>query len=248
MPTKSLASIEERLTAVTTNKEPPVAMLSDIAQPQAALSAKTPSQAALSDKAQSQAALSSKPQPKGLATIKTRLPEASQILPAFSVIVFVVYTWSLYRMFFQLPSWLGYLSLTNVLSLTAYVLMFALFESLFLLGILLVSGALLPKSWLRKDFTVQGSTLTGVAAFGAYLVQRKVGLLYKLSPEQLLLNILLSLLGLILTLAISAFIYSKLPRLQGWVRSLAERMTVFAYIYIPLSILSLVVVILRNLF
>ena len=151
-------------------------------------------------------------------------------------------------MFFQLPSWLSYLSLTNVLSLSAYVLMFALFESLFLLGILLVFGAILPKSWLRKDFAVQGSTLTGVAALGAYLVQRKVGLLYKLSPEQLLLNTLLSLLGLILTLAISAFVYQRLPRLQSWVRSLSERMTVFAYIYIPLGVLSLVVVILRNLF
>jgi hypothetical protein len=187
-----------------------------------------------------------------LATYKTRLksllPDSGQILPAFSAIVFVVYTWSLYRMFFQLPSWLGYLSLENVLSLAAYVLMFALFESLILLIVLLVFGAILPASWLRKDFAVQGSTLTGVAALGAYLVQRKVGLLYKLSPEQLLVNTLLILAGLTLVLAVSAFIYQRLPVLHKWVHSLAERMTVFTYLYVPLGILALAAVLLRNLF
>lgn len=183
-----------------------------------------------------------------MATFKSRLPDNEQILPAFSAIIFVVYTWSLYRMFFQLPSWLGYLSIGNVLSLAAYVLMFALVESLVILGVLLLFSAILPASWLRKDFAVQGSTLTGIAAFGAYLVQRKVGLLYKLSPEQLLVNALLILAGLILILVISAFIYQRLPLLRKWVHSLAERMTVFTYLYLPLGILSLAAVLLRNLF
>lgn len=151
-------------------------------------------------------------------------------------------------MFFQLPSWLGYLSIGNVLSLAAYVLMFALVESLVILGVLLLFGVILPAGWLRKDFAVQGSTLTGIAAFGAYLVQRKVGLLYKLSPEQLLVNALLILTGLILILVISAFIYQRLPLLRKWVHSLAERMTVFTYLYLPLGILSLAAVLLRNLF
>lgn len=180
--------------------------------------------------------------------LKSRLPDAGQILPAFSAIIFVVYTWSLYRMFFQLPSWLGYLSVENVLSLAAYVLMFSLVESLALLAVLLIFGAFLPAGWLRRNFAVQGSTLVGLAALLAYLLQRNVGALYKLPPERLLLNSLLILAGLILVLAISAFIYQRLPLLQKWVGSLAERLTVFAYIYIPLGILSLAVVLLRNLF
>lgn len=180
--------------------------------------------------------------------LKSRLPEKAQVLPALSAIIFVVFTWSLYRMFYQLPSWLGYLSLGNVLSLAAYVLMFALVESLVLLAILLIFGACLPGIWLRKDFAVQGSTLTGIAALGAYLLQRNVGALYKLPPERLLLNSLLILAGLILALGISAFIYMRLPVLQKWVGNLAERLTVFAYIYIPLGLISLAAVLLRNLF
>lgn len=151
-------------------------------------------------------------------------------------------------MFFQLPSWLGYLSIGNVLSLAAYVLMFALFESLILLGVLLVIGAVLPANWLRKDFAVQGSTLTGIAALGAYLVQRNVGVLYKLPPERLALNALLILVGLLLALSISTFIYKRLPLLRKWVHSLADRMTVFTYLYVPLGILALAAVLLRNLF
>lgn len=180
--------------------------------------------------------------------LKSRLPEKEQILPVLSAIIFVVFTWSLYRMFFQLPSWLGYLSLGNVLSLAAYVLMFALVESLLLLAVLLILGAVLPANWLRKNFIVQGSTLTGIATLIAYLLQRNVGGLYKLPPERLLLNSLLILSGLVLALAASAFIYKRLPVLQKWIGSLADRLTIFAYIYIPLGILSLAVVLLRNLF
>ncbi len=151
-------------------------------------------------------------------------------------------------MFFQLPSWLGYLSLDKVLSLAAYVLAFALFESLFFLAFLLLLSGLLPAKWMRTDFTVQASSLVGWIALGAYLVQRKVGILYKLEPEQLLLYAIAILVGIILSCWLFFLIYRRFPIFSHWVKSLSDRISIFNYIYLPLGAIGTLVVLLRNLF
>lgn len=165
-----------------------------------------------------------------------------------ATVVFIVFTWSLYRMFFQLPSWLGYLSLGKILALAAYVLSFALVESLVMFGLLLGLAALLPERFLRRDFAVQGSLLAGLVGTGAYLVQRKIGLLYKLEPEQLALYSLATLAAIILAPLLYTPLLERLPKAGDLLRTLAERMTVFAYLYIPLGLLALLATLWRNLF
>jgi hypothetical protein len=65
-----------------------------------------------------------------------RLPDRGQLLPVFSTVVFIVFTWTIYHALYQVPSWLFYMTLPAILPLLAYILGFALLESLFVTGFL----------------------------------------------------------------------------------------------------------------
>lgn len=177
-----------------------------------------------------------------------RLPTRQQILSVFSVIVFVVFTWALYRLFFQAPSWLYYLTVGNVLTLVAYVLAFALFESAIVLLFLLVLNLLLPARAFRDQFTAQGTVVVLVAAAAAWFIQNRVDRIARLDLWMLIAGPLAAIAGLILLTVLLAWPFRRFKALRGLIDPLAERMTVFTYIYVPLSLASLVLVLLRNLF
>lgn len=177
-----------------------------------------------------------------------KLPNRQEILPVFSTFVFFVYTWALYRMFFQVPSWLYYLNLWDVGSLAAYVLAFALLESLALTGALVAVALLLPARFFRLHFTAEGSLLAVILSGGALLLQRRISVFEGLQLNQLILYPLLLLVGLAAFTFLLAFLLDRLPQFKRLVMALAERMTVFSILYLPLSILSLLVVLARNIF
>ena len=81
--------------------------------------------------------------------LRARLPSQNQVFLVFSVIVFVVFSWTLIREFFQVPSWLKYMVLGDILVITAYILAFALFESLLVLGFLLMLSGVFPVKIFR---------------------------------------------------------------------------------------------------
>jgi len=171
--------------------------------------------------------------------VQARLPNQRQIYPVLSVLLFVIFSWTLYRMFYFVPSWLGDYKLSDALVICAYVVVFALLESLVMLGIFLVSAAVLPAKFFRKEFSAQGSLLAVFLGAGAYLLQRKMKIIYTLNLQEITaypLVILALIFGLIF---ISAFILNRLPEFTRSITSLADRFTVFLYIYIPLSLVSL---------
>lgn len=180
--------------------------------------------------------------------IKSKLPTRGELLPVFSIILFAVFTWSLYRMFYQVPSWLFYLSVWDVLMITAYVLGYALFESAVILGFIMLVSLILPTRIFKNKFIAQGGALSFTLALGAYLVQRKIGLLQKLGTEALLLYPVVALFLMVVFIFAASFVFERLNILNRFMQAFAERMTIFAYIYIPLGLIGLSIVVLRNLF
>jgi len=173
-------------------------------------------------------------------SLSARLPSREQILPVFAVTVFIVFTWTLYRMFWYIPSWLGDFDMLGVLSISAYILVFAFLESVVIFGILLLTVILLPLKYFKDTFIPTGCTLMTIIGFSAFLLQRKMKIIYKLEFWQLILYPFL-----ILT---SVFVLQRFEFLARIVNAIAERMTVFLYIYIPLSVLSFVYLLLRAIF
>jgi len=182
-----------------------------------------------------------------LARLRVRLPSRQQVFPVFSVILFIVFSWTLIREFFQVPSWMKYLNLGDILVITAYVLAFALFESLLVLGFIYLLALIFPVKIFRDKFIAQGCTLLLVAGVGAVLLQENIDLVYHLEVRELIFYPLVILLGLVILVYALAFIFDRLNAIPHLITIIADRMTVFAYVYVPLGLIALVVIILRNL-
>lgn len=180
-------------------------------------------------------------------SLKARLPSGQEALAVFSVIVFFAFSWTLYRVFWWVPSWLEYLSIWSVLVIIAYVLAFALFESLAVFSLVVILGLLFPQKYFKDQFIVQGSALSVLLGVVAFLVQRKVSLIYRLELWQTLAYPAMILIGAIALVPIISFVFKRFNRLSHLALAVAERMTIFAYLYIPMGLIGVLVVIARNL-
>lgn len=185
------------------------------------------------------------------AALLARLPQRSEALPVFATLVFCVYSWTLYRFFYQLPSWLNYLNLGGVAIIAAYVLSFALFESAVMMVFVLALNFVFPLRIFRQRFVTQGSMVALALSAAAVLLQRKIGILYDLQLWQLVAAPFIVLAVLVMLILLAPLVYDRLtfkgskilPRLLN---EIAERMVVFTYIYVPLGLIGWVIVIIRN--
>ncbi|GAB4504234.1 MAG: hypothetical protein Fur0043_12270 [Anaerolineales bacterium] len=169
------------------------------------------------------------------------MPAPQEMLAVLGAAVFVVFGWSIRGFLFILPSRVMYFHAWEVFSIFMYMMAFALVESLLLTGGLTALGMALPVKWLRQGFSYKGLLIILVGTVAAIGYQRSLG--DDLPPKATLLLWMAA--PLLLTLSLFALLYF-FPRLSVFLASLAERFTIFAYIYVPLGALGLLVVLLRN--
>lgn len=184
--------------------------------------------------------------------LSSRLPSTQQIWPVFSTIVFIIFTWMLYNFFFQIPSWLFYMKAAEILILLAYVMSYSLIESLLVLAFVLLLCMIFPASYFKNQFDALGSIQVFIISAIFYILRQRMGTFSKLEVENqinvLVATLLSILVGLVLSVIIVSKIFERFPVLSRWTSSLANRMIIFSYIYVPLGLLGLLVVIIRNIF
>jgi len=151
-------------------------------------------------------------------------------------------------MFWYVPSWLEYLSIGSVFIIAAYTLAFALLESLVMLGLLLLLCLAFPASRFCHWFAAQGGTLALAWSAAAILIQRKVSFIYDLEIWQVVAGLAVAVALSIVVILLTAWLFRRFDRVRRLVEAAGERMTIFAIIYIPLGLLGLGVVLVRNLF
>jgi hypothetical protein len=144
------------------------------------------------------------------------------------------------------PGWLEYLSIWSILIITAYVLAFALLESICLLGLVVFLSLFFPPRFFKEIYILQGSSLALFWCTGAWLIQRKITLIYRLELWQLAVYPLVVLLSSIVLVFLMAFMFRRFLFLSRLGKMVVERMVIFVYIYVPLGALGLLVVLLRN--
>jgi hypothetical protein len=156
--------------------------------------------------------------------------------------VFPVYSWSFLWFFQKVPSWLQFLNLWDNVSVFAYTQAFALLESVLVLLLLIVLSLLLPAPFFRDKFAAQGSVTVFVASCWAVVFQSLRGEVRAWSLGESLLWFALSL----LTIGVSCLVIYRLERLERVVGAFAERLTVLLYLYVPLGLVGLIIVVARN--
>jgi hypothetical protein len=176
-------------------------------------------------------------------------PSINEIIPVFATIIFPIYSWTIYRLLWNLPSWLKDLfSISDMLILTAYGLAFALFESVIILGFMIFLSVVLPARYLKDKFIAQGSAMLWMVFILAVTAQYSMALLFfnwTLWEFYIYMTAIVVICILMITVLPRVLIY-RFEKLENFFVSLADKMTIFLFIYLPVGILSLIVVILRN--
>lgn len=170
-----------------------------------------------------------------------RFPSLQDSIKVYSVIAMLIYAWSILRLFWELPSWLYYLTVPEIVPLFAYALVTNLLESLLVLAGLNLFFFVLPGKWFHESFVARASLFVslvlGYLMYFASLFGKEgdypEGLLLW-SPGVLVASFLLSL------------VLVKITFVKKMLEALADRLTIFLYLIIPLSGISLLMVLIRN--
>ena len=171
-----------------------------------------------------------------------RFPGLRDNLQVYAVVAVPVYGWTILWLFWELPSWLNFLAIGEIVPIFAYALTTNLLESVLLLAGLNLFCFVLPKSWFQDSF-VASSFLFVLPALG-YLMYFASLFRQEADPPAGLL--LWSPVVLVACFFVSLFL-SRIATVKTLVETVADRLTVFLYLIVPLSLLSLFFVLIRNL-
>lgn len=178
-----------------------------------------------------------------MATFKQRLVSRKEILLVLAAGAFPIYSWAIVLFFERLTGWLYYLNIWEILSIFAYTQLFAFVESLAVVTGIVLLALVLPSRLFRETFVPTGTAIVLLTALWAMVAQFNDSTLRELPMRMLAVWFMLYL----ATIVVAWFLLYRSPRLRRAVQTLAERMSVLLYLYIPLSALSLLVILWRNL-
>lgn len=124
----------------------------------------------------------------------------------------------------------------------SYVVIASFLEGVSFLLFLLVLCFFLPPEYLRDEFAARGTALT-LPIIGMIMIY------FRITNENIA-RIIFSVTGLVISLVVILMFYfsANNPRIKSAFAALAERFTVFLYILIPIFVLSLLGIALRNIF
>lgn len=186
-----------------------------------------------------------------LHSFRARLPARREVLLVFGVVLFAVFGWSIRGFLYKLPSFSLYFGLGANLAVLCYMMAFALIESLIVTAALVILAALLPSGWLRRGFAYKGFLIVLVATVATILFEGYyragflkdilAGYTYMFPP------FIAGLIGSILVLGLLLWLFRRYQRLQRYAVYTLEQISLFTYIYVPLGLIGIIVVLVRNL-
>lgn len=179
-------------------------------------------------------------------SILNRLPDKAPLLNVYAVVVALGFNWTLMTSFWKIPSWLFYMNLGQVASIYAYTIAFDFIESVLLLaGCVLISLAL-PAAWWKEKFVSRSVMLLIVVMGSLFLSAFKFR-----DPDtrQQFVDVQLVWWAVTFGIAFSlAWLAGRARGLGRALENLADRCIIFLFIYMPLTALSILVVLARNIY
>ena len=172
-----------------------------------------------------------------------KIPKLDDIAPVYAVIVMMIYPWTLTRFFWKLSSWILFASVGDLAVIASYMVVINLLESIVVLLVLFAISIILPRKWFYDRFKTRSVSLV---LFGvSYLIYLNMNFQAGSAYPQALIRWIPAAMVVILMLM---FLVERVSFLRGALEELASRLTIFLYISIPVSLISLVVVLIRNVF
>ncbi len=144
--------------------------------------------------------------------------------------------------FNKLSSFLLYFTVGEILSIFAYMMSVALLESIAVTILLVLLSIVLPPNWLRDGFAYKGFVIVAIATAASILFQ-------KFLPDDYPSTLMLAVSAIVPIVLIVTLIGigQAFPKLRSLLLDVQDRISIMLYIYVPIGILSLMVVFIRNL-
>ena len=175
--------------------------------------------------------------------IRTKIPNLETVMAVYSIITAMLYFPAFLHYLWKLPSWLLFSSFSDLSIIYFYMVTVNFIESILVLMMILAFSIVLPARWFRDRFVSKGVMLT------VFLLGFLIYLGRYMWPETLFPWGVVRLSPLIFAAIVAiVFILDEIPFLRKLLEEIANRFTIFLYILIPISILSAVIVLFRNLF
>lgn len=170
-----------------------------------------------------------------------KIPDFEEIVPVYAVIVMMVYPWTLTRFFWKLSSWVLFAPVGDLAAIFSYMVVVNLLESLLVLLVLIVASLILPQKLFYDRFRTRSVSLVLLGlGYLIYLNTKfQAGLAYPMDLIRWIPVAIVVILALV-------FLVDRVGFLRAALEELASRLTIFLYISIPVSIISLLVVLVRN--
>lgn len=151
-----------------------------------------------------------------------------------------------FQFFIQVPSWIFYMDAGRLLVMFAYVVSYSLVESLVLMAFVIFLCLVFPPRMFKEQFVAQGTIQVLVISLITYFIRQEIELFQKYEIWKLLAVPLVALLVIAASVILFAWVIRRFQAVRRLVVSFADRMTIFAYLYLPVGIAGMALVVIRN--
>jgi hypothetical protein len=168
------------------------------------------------------------------------------IVPVFAACAVPVHSWSILLFFNQMPGWRVYLSTWDLIGTFAYTQTFALVESLSILAITILIAVVLPARFLRAKFSSKASLL--VLSILAWVVAAHLTGIKPWESSRPWEPWIYWVEGIAFLASVggSLWLLERHRRVEWAVGAFVDRVTVLLYLHVPIALLSVLIVVLRN--
>ena len=175
--------------------------------------------------------------------MKNRLPKIQDIAQVYAMISFITYGWTFVLFFWKVPSWLDFLTPAEIFGAFSYGVLTNLVESMIVILCLLVLCVLLPPRTMRDTFAAYGSVIAIIGLGSVMLYQYQ----YRAVRLDFASGLKTWAIATVLAILLSVFLTARIKVLKSIILNISDRMVIFLYIFIPLSIICVLDVVVRNL-
>jgi hypothetical protein len=179
--------------------------------------------------------------------ISARLPTRVEAWQVLGLVAFVVFSWTIVGFFYQIPSIRLFMDFSGILAVLSYRLAFALLESILVTGVLVLLAALLPAAAFKRGFAYKAFLLILTGVVASLLFERYYtvgGLFYSGAAPSYRPAALFAALCILMLVVLLLLVRMDL-RMRRAILAIVDRISLFAYLYVPLGMVAVLVVILR---
>lgn len=172
-----------------------------------------------------------------------RLPFAKDIIPVYAVTAFLIQVWTISVFIGQLDSFSYFLNLNEILAIFAYRVAESFLECLLVVGVLIAIAVILPARAFRDVFAIRGAAFAVVLLGSVILFWKR----FATDPGVLMADFIrIWTVGTLFLACLISYASTKSSALSDFFDWVSDRMIVFLYLLMPLSVASLIAVLVRN--